>query len=208
MPASDLRKHVPHRQVSESVRGCVFTDWGSDACSSVFILVWILGGACPCLNSLVVEWLVFLTDKTERLFESHANHFESHIHKNSKRGLFKSRVNHLESWASLFPAVTKAVLGLQRSGSWLTFGWDLYTWGTNAEWNSTFGTKKEKEKYPCYWAKRAWMEMREMHFDNFWKKNKKKGLSLDGLDYIIIVYIICRLCYFRLYSVNFSGKGD
>ena len=147
-----------------SERLCVYSR-GSDACSSVFILLWILGGACPCLNSLVVEWLVFLTVKTERLFKSHANHFESHIHKNSKRGLFKSHVNHFESWASLFPAVTKAVLGLQRSGSWLTFGWDLYTWETNAEQNSTFGTKKEKEKYPCYCARKS---MDGNVWDAFW----------------------------------------
>lgn len=29
---------------------------------------------------------------------------------------------------------------------------------------------------------------------------------MDYLDYI--VYIICRLYYFRLYSVNFYGKGN
>lgn len=151
---------------SQSQRGCVFTACGSDACSSVFILVWILGDACPCLNSMVVEWLVFLTVKTEKLFKSHANHFESHIHKNSKRGLLKSRVNHFESWASSFLAVTKAVLGLQRSGCWLTFGWDVYTWETNAEWNSTFGTKKEKEKYPCYYC--AKKSMNGNVWDAFW----------------------------------------
>ena len=93
---------------SQSQREAVCLQPDSDACFSVFIWVWILGGACPCLNLLVVEWLMFLTVKTERFLKSHANNFESRIHKNSKRGLFKSRVNHFESWASLLPVVTKA----------------------------------------------------------------------------------------------------
>lgn len=98
MPASDLLKHVPYRQVSEPVRSHVVIAWDSDAWSSVFLLVWSLGGAYPCLNLLVVEWLMFLKVKKERLFKSHANHFESQVTKEGYLKVMLSILNLVHLW--------------------------------------------------------------------------------------------------------------
>lgn len=126
MPASDLLKYVPYGQVSEPVRSHVVIAWHSDAWSSVFILVWSLGGAYPCLNSLVVEWLMFLKVKKERLFKSHANHFESQVTKEGYLKVMLTILNLVHLWFQPSPKQYKVcrdqAVGQIVDETWRTLG--------------------------------------------------------------------------------------
>lgn len=73
------------------------------------------GPPMPAL-AFFAEWLVFIKVEKERLFKSHANPFESRVHKSYTRNLFQSPANHLESCESFRSWPPKHVQGLWRPG--------------------------------------------------------------------------------------------
>lgn len=83
---------------------------------------------------------MFIKVEKERLFKSHANRFESHVHKSYKRNLFRSHANHLESCEFLVLAAEACSGPLETGLSaelWVTHERRL---GGQAEWDSAFGT--------------------------------------------------------------------